>query len=440
MELCGCRWGWLAAMGKPQGCPFGGTCFAGRPFEESLGRRPHESRLYLVDGRKLLENWRRDMEKRLRLSPVHIRKSSSQVGEFLDFCNGRAISRKLALDWLASLAHLSPKTVRNKRSSLKAFGDFLLDQGVAEENPFLNIRTAKSTPSRGSDPFTIDEVRLVVAAAERAEARGDGRSKKFGPLRSTLYLFMVETGLRFSECSRQEWRDIDLDGGVMAVTKDKAGRRDSIPLSASCVDILRTWRTWSKGRQLFPTMPSHHTLKKDMVAAGLEPSAGQWHRFRKTAITERARRGASLRDLHKFARHADASVTERSYDFAKVDELRHAAELLPELASKLKKSGGKSEGSGVGLPKERSDTAGAGSQDPAPGREPPSQWSRGDSTSGSDSPDFSRVLDALAAAMEAAACVLRERKESRHEDQGPPPLQLRPCAGQDRDRHRPPRG
>lgn len=65
-----------------------------------------------------------------------------------------------------------------------------------------------------------------------------------------------------------------------------------------------------------------------MEAAGKK---GEWHRFRKAAITERAKAGAPLRELHKFSRHSRVDTTENCYDFATTTQLRQTAELLPRL-------------------------------------------------------------------------------------------------------------
>ena len=395
----------------------------------------------------LLERWRSDMRDRLRYSDVHVRKSVQQVRAFLDFCGDDEPTRKHALEWLASSSDLAAKTVRNRRGAIKAWGDWLVDRGDYDSNPFTNIRTAKATRSRGAAPFTIEEVRAIIAAAERAEAKNDKRVRKYGPLRSTLYAFMTETGLRFSECRRQEWRDIDLEGKTLAVTRDKAGRRDTLPLSAHCAALLESWREWSPGPMLFPTMPSHHTLAKDMRAAGLDPTApGQWHRFRKAAITERAKRGAPLRELHKYARHADASMTAQSYDFAEVDELRESAELLPDLLGRLKKSPEKSSGEGHKKPKS-GETAPRGSEsdDPEPRRTPPQQWSRGDSTHGPD-PEADRVRDFISLLRDLVLGGDSARKREKHDQRDVPPEGRRGDlprdqdypgpAGRDRDRGR----
>jgi hypothetical protein len=48
-------------------------------------------------------------------------------------------------------------------------------------------------------------------------------------------------------------------------------------------------------------------------------------------VTERVRSGAGVRELHKWARHTDASITLALYDRHKTEELRDTAELQPSL-------------------------------------------------------------------------------------------------------------
>jgi integrase len=223
-----------------------------------------------------------------------------------------------------------------------------LAEGVRCKRPLAVVHRGNA---RGV-PFTLEDVRALILAAEAREASTDGRVTMHGPLASTYYAFLTLTGARRREGRMQLRSDVDLDRGLLYYTADKARRGDGIPLPVECVAALRTWMAWcdeqiAKGKPkfvarseyLFPELPSHITLQADMKTCGIpgweqgdaKKARGFWHRFRKCAVTERASRGADVRNLHHFARHENLETTLNIYDYAKVEELRPTAELMPRL-------------------------------------------------------------------------------------------------------------
>lgn len=277
-----------------------------------------------------LSEWADELE-RLGRTPAHRRKSVRAVGELLEFAcveDPAEIRPRTVAKWLAS-RRWSAKTQRNKLSAVSAWGGFLEFLEVGR-NPARGVRTPRPVSGTGADTLTLEEIRRLLDVARRRERTPDGRRTRFGPLASTVYLFAVSTGLRRSEIAAQRWRDIDLGACVLQVSADKSRRRDSIPLPAETVSLLRAWSEWSSGELVFPEVPSDHTLRRDLEAAGISGSGG-WHRFRKAAITLRAQRWGDYRELVRFARHRDASTTLRSYDRIRTEELRGVAEALPDL-------------------------------------------------------------------------------------------------------------
>lgn len=290
-----------------------------------------------------LREWRTDLLVRLGYSDLHVKKSLKAVEAFSEFVGNGAKAPRLAdltrtaiLRWATSLISAdrpgSRKTAQNHVSQLRSFCDFLVLRGDLDTNPADRLRMPSARGRRaGAVHFTAAEVSALILAAETRERPRRVR----GPLASTFYGFLAMTGLRYGEAGSQRWDDVNLDEGWIILTKDKARRNDRLPLTREAVAALRIWRAFSPGALVFPNRPSHHTLVEDMEACGIagatEGVKGQWHRFRKCAVRERAKAGASVRDLKHFARHADVNQTLNFYDAAGVEELRSAAELMPRL-------------------------------------------------------------------------------------------------------------
>lgn len=330
------------------------------PFPLSRARS-HRSRP--AKPQSLLDAWRKDLSGRLGYSAIHVTKSVRAVEEFVAHSKGEWTSLAV-LAWIDAIISGglpgARKTAQNKLAALRQHAQFLILREELDRNPCDGIKVPRGFRRPGAVPFSAKEITRIIEAAEARERGTDGRCTRFGPLASTVYAFLTTTGLRFGEAKRQRREDVDLKGGTITISADKAKRNDSLPLSRECVAALRAWLPHSdrlnrelaeqarrrgnlkraamleaSGGLLFPVMPSHHTLVEDMKAARVPGAAagkkGEWHRFRKAAITERAKAGASLRELHKFSRHSRVDTTENCYDFATTTQLRETAELLPRL-------------------------------------------------------------------------------------------------------------
>lgn len=244
---------------------------------------------------------------------------------------GQAFTAMHGLAWLEH-GGWRGKTQRNRASVLRAFGDWLETSGRVSANPFRAIRLPRAASAPGAEPFTLEELRSLLRAVRALEETSDRRRGRHGPMRSTFYAFLALTGLRYSEAAGQAWADVDLAGAAIVVTCDKSRRRDVLPLCAECVGLLARWAWWSSaGGLVFPVVPCHKTLVADCARAGIARGRGAWHRFRKAAITERARRVATYRDVQGFARHTDPRITLGVYDRVRLDELRPVAEAMPAL-------------------------------------------------------------------------------------------------------------
>ena len=320
----------------------------GAAIDQPASMRLHSSRAIPPWLRKW-QTYRADF---LNQSPMEIKKAGDAITRFCRQARIRTIddiTRDKAEAWLMrevrrleKLGRVGArKTAYNQCSRIRMFAQWLADKKALPASPLAGLRMPRPQKRKGASAFTAAEVTRLIEAAEHCEAT-KWQARQFGPMRSTFYGVLAMTGLRYSEAKSQEWKDIDLKAGTMIVTADKARRQDMLPLTRECVAALKTWRKWSRGANVFPSVPSHHTLKADMERAGIAGKsggkAGEWHRFRKCAVTERRRAGAPIALLTKLARHANPAMTIDRYDDADMTELRAAAELMPQLNGFLKKT------------------------------------------------------------------------------------------------------
>ncbi len=105
--------------------------------------------------------------------------------------------------WIAVL-EISNKWINNLLIPLRAIFADAYQDGLIEKNPMDRIKNLK-TPTKGANPFTMEEMERVIDAAE-------------GQMRN-LIRFAFWTGLRTSELIGLEWGDIDWEKKLVRIER-----------------------------------------------------------------------------------------------------------------------------------------------------------------------------------------------------------------------------
>lgn len=142
--------------------------------------------------------------------------------------------------WISDL-DVTLKTARNILGPLGSVLADALNDELIDENPLtkIDVRKLLSKTTRPSDyevdPFSIDEIRAILAAADELYPGGAARN---------LFQFAFWSGMRTSELIALDWLHVDLNAGVVRVqnaqvvgtmktTKTKAGLRDVLLLPSA---------------------------------------------------------------------------------------------------------------------------------------------------------------------------------------------------------------
>lgn len=107
------------------------------------------------------------------------------------------------LEWIAGL-DISNKRINNVLIPLRGICADAFSDGLIPRDPMARIRNL-SHRSKEPDPFTLEEVKAILAAAH-------------GHLMNFIQ-FAFFTGMRTSELIAIEWSDIDLDQGIARVRR-----------------------------------------------------------------------------------------------------------------------------------------------------------------------------------------------------------------------------
>jgi integrase/recombinase XerD len=202
----------------------------------------------------------------------------------------------------------TPPTARNRnniRQALVGFGDFLVAQGIAAENPALALPRLRE-PELLPKALEAEQARRIAAAA-----------RVLGGEVEPLALLLLYCGLRRTEARLLEWSSFD-DSFRWVRFPGKRGRVRAIPVHADARRALRSWRIANDdARWVFPSprgngRPMSETYFRGLIVelgsiAGVEGLHA--HLLRHTVATELMEQGADLRTVQEFLGHADPKTT-----------------------------------------------------------------------------------------------------------------------------------
>ena len=239
----------------------------------------------------------------------HLRKKRTQLMAPISagiFRKIKDVTKQACEEWLASLS-CGPKTRNEYLTAWNVFLDWLVHKDRLDSNPIKGrIRRARIKPEHRQKRrgLTLDEVSALLAVAGRREL---------------LYLAAIGTGARFNELRQLLWCDVHesaTDPNVVLraeTTKNRKGRTQSI--SVELAKALAAARPLAMSPRVFRRMPSHHTVEKDLRAAGIvkrtEDGVASFHSLRHTFTTIVARQTKDLRLAQRLADHADITTTQR---------------------------------------------------------------------------------------------------------------------------------
>ena len=226
---------------------------------------------------------------------------------------------------------MSARTLNYYRTALHGFFAWLIQEERWEKNPVAAVeRMAQTEPKRPRRALDRAEIQQLIAAAPRE--------------RSLVYLLSITSGLRRGEMKMLTWADIDVARGVIKIhaarTKNRKSARQVVPRNVLETIAARRGDAREDAR-VFSSIPKVETLRKDLVAAGIEPvtSEGQvdFHALRVTYATLLARAGVPLAQAQRLMRHSTPVLTSNVYTRLGIEDGRSAVAsidlngLCPEL-------------------------------------------------------------------------------------------------------------
>ncbi len=263
----------------------------------------------------------------------------ADVRQFTAFLGGSArasaATSEHVRDYLASLhAQRHPATLGRKLASLRTFFRFAVRSGRCAADPSAGI-PAPRAPKRLPRPLAVDD---CVALIERAPAPapGDRGAEERERRDRALVELLYGAGLRVSELSQLDVRDLDLERGDVRVL-GKGGVERVVPLPSEARGALAAYLgARAAGRAaalpLFTALRERggawrrlgvrdvrRVLRGRARAVGLTDRVHP-HRLRHSYATHLLDMGADLREIQDLLGHASLATTEK-YTAVSMDRL-----------------------------------------------------------------------------------------------------------------------
>jgi len=208
----------------------------------------------------------------------------------------------------ASANGLSPSTINTSLSALKAFFDFLFEDGRMQLQPIIRRRHRLLAPTTLPKPMAEQDLINFFKVIDSLRDR-------------LIFLLMLRCGLRVSEVCRLTWQAIDLQAATLRVNNGK-GQVDRIAyISPDLEKTLALWHERSgQSHYLFPSRKVrlaplgrgdvHWQMKKYLRLAGISKQYSP-HCLRHTFATQLLNAGVSLEVLKELMGHRSVQMTLR---------------------------------------------------------------------------------------------------------------------------------
>jgi integrase/recombinase XerD len=233
---------------------------------------------------------------------------------------GTATGRDLS-DYLAALAAgesgraVAAATVRRKSACLRSFYRHLRREGVRDSDPTATLPVPRR-PAKLPDVLTRDDVGALLAQPRGTEPL----SLRDRALLETMYA----CGLRASEATALELRDLDLEAGIVHA-RGKGSKERIVPVGRAARAALRTYLERGRSKLVGASLEArlfvnargrplsrqglYAIVARHAHAAGLGGRMTP-HTLRHTFATHMLSGGCDLRSLQEMLGHADVSTTQ----------------------------------------------------------------------------------------------------------------------------------
>ena len=221
---------------------------------------------------------------------------------------------------------LKSNTVRLKLTFLGTAFGWAVKKGLLRSSPLAELR--KPRAESRCEYLSGDEVRLLLAAVDAPSgARVENETRQ--QVLAIAVRLAIYAGLRVGEVFGLRWRDVDLQTGLLTISRSygfctKSGKSRHVPIADELHEALRAWQprcpvtregvvcpvVADGSRSIWHAVERRRPELAPLYAsAGIPTPASPWHALRHTFASHFLMSGGGLLTLQKLLGHNDLKVT-----------------------------------------------------------------------------------------------------------------------------------
>ena len=257
------------------------------------------------------------------LAALTVESYGRDLRKFADYLDGQGAGDFCAVDSVVIISFmlylrnhgLTSRSSARSLSAVRMFFRFLVNEGVLNNDPTINIESPRIRPHLPS-VLSITEVEALLAQPDLSTTRG----RRDRAMLELLYA----TGVRVSELVGLRVSSINLEVGYL-VAFGKGSRERIVPLGETAQECLREYITSTRPRFLKKKTSQSlflngsgealtrqgfwKIIKRYALRAGIGKALSP-HTLRHSFATHLLERGADLRSVQMMLGHADISTTQ----------------------------------------------------------------------------------------------------------------------------------
>lgn len=200
--------------------------------------------------------------------------------------------------------YMTPQRVNRYMAWLRHLLNVVVREGKLASNPVLKLTMYKEPKGKTRFLSMGEEKRLL---------------EKMGPIYGPWARLAILTGLRQSEQFGLQWKDVDLERGLLTLLVTKAGAVQYVHLNGEATTLLRGFDSWQRSKWVFPSENPATALDvrnfynrvwlPALAEAGIEWTT--WHDLRHTFASRLAMNGQNEGTIAALLRHSTTALVKR---------------------------------------------------------------------------------------------------------------------------------
>lgn len=228
---------------------------------------------------------------------------TSNTPVFLEQCTQENIEEFLEM---LKKQGLKPASINRKLHAISSFCNFAVKKDWLPRNPALNVDRVKGK-SKERTFLSVEEMRLLIQAIDH-------------PIIKTIAILMSNTGLRVSEATGLQLKDVDFKNRVIHVIEGKGGKNRDVPMNEGLVTVLKDYleniRPNVQSLFFFATKKtgaiSQQYINRELKEASVKANLGKdvtSHILRHSFASQLVKTDTHIAHIQRLLGHADVRTT-----------------------------------------------------------------------------------------------------------------------------------